>query len=129
MIPIQDIEFEATPASPSVMRPGQAIFTAGVHLLPGIRAPAARPFTSSPSRVDAVRLALADGRFDFRRPESLARELDLSLEEVRAILERTDVARRPWGRPGSDIFTSVDRPVSVRERLSLLDVFVAKRPV
>ena len=130
---------------PAVMRSGQQIFTAGVQVVApgptpiaevvaGVLGSIARPepvtevLTRSPSVVDAVRAALTDTRFDFRQPETIAQEVGMPIGEVQTILRREDVARRPWGRPTATIFTSADKPVTLRERISLIDVFLAKRP-
>lgn len=128
----------------AVMRSGQQIFTAGVRVAPAPRSlaemveavmdtaerqePATEVLTRSSSVVETVRAALADRRFDFRRPETIAEEVDLPVREVESILLKGNIARRPWGRPTATIFTAAEKPVTFRERISLVDVFLAKRP-
>jgi hypothetical protein len=118
------------------MRMGQAIFANGVR----VRAPidtyrALRVKTnpraealSSALYVARVREALNDEQWDFRTVPGLVNSTGLPEEAVRAALETPGIARRPWRRCATELFTSADRPVSVRERLSLLDTFIAKRP-
>jgi hypothetical protein len=117
------------------MRMGQVIFGVGLKVRapfgnyrPQIAGAVPRVESLTSAFVRRVREELKDDRWDFRTVGGIANTSGLSEEAVRAALALPGVARRPWGRPGTNLFTSADRPVSMRERLSLLDIFIAKRP-
>jgi hypothetical protein len=86
------------------------------------------PHEPTSDEVLAVENALRDTRWDFRRVAGIAKSTGLPTRVVNDILKSPEVARRPWRRPTLDLFTDAKRPVSMRERLSLLGVYLAKRP-
>lgn len=77
---------------------------------------------------EAVERALSDSRWDFRTVKGIAEETGLAADTVKHLLEEHQLARTPWGRMEDNRYTARDRPVSLRERLSLLVSYVAKRP-
>ena len=99
------------------MRMGQAIFAKNVRMRAfdsyrAVKVAVAlktEALTTAMS-VERVKDALKDRRWDFRTVSGLVDTTGLSEETVRAALA-TGVARRPWRRPGSDLFTSIHRPV------------------
>ncbi len=76
---------------------------------------------------ELVRSLLNDRRWDFWRLEALIQRTGLPRAEIQTYLENAEIARRPWGRPTADLFARADRRVTVREIISLLRIFVAKR--
>lgn len=115
------------------MRMAQSVFTRGLRLQPAGAAVMTRslelPLTATDwsDAAALVRRALADTRFDFRPLERVAEATGLSPREALSALEAPGVARRPWGRPASDLFAPADKPVSAREIFSMVRLFVAKR--
>jgi hypothetical protein len=115
------------------MSAAQSIFALGPWLQPRgaaavMRNPIAIPIPATGSRaVQLVRRALEDPRFDFRPLDRIIEATGLSLDEALKALNDPNVARRPWGSPGSNLFTTAKRPVSARELLSALRSVIAKR--
>ena len=73
--------------------------------------------------------ALADLRWDFRTVPSIARDTELTEQEVREILERhPELVRRPIvpDPSGRELFTLRERPMKLQERLAWLRVLVTK---
>lgn len=84
--------------------------------------------TSAHDSCGAVAQALSDTRWDFRTVKGIAAETGLDQDTVKHVLEEHRLGRKPWGRRSDDRYTRRDRPVSMRERLSLLTSYIAKRP-
>jgi hypothetical protein len=80
------------------------------------------------SRDVLVQRALTGSASDFRTVPSLAEETGLPEEDVRAVVESSTIARKPWGRQGLDMFAPSSKPVSRQEILSAIRMFLAKRP-
>ena len=119
------------------MRMGQAIFAKNVRMRAfdsyrAVKVAVAlktEALTTAMS-VERVKDALKDRRWDFRTVSGLVDTTGLSEETVRAALA-TGVARRPWRRPGSDLFTPrSDRPgtISAASDCPCFETFIAKRP-
>lgn len=114
------------------MREGQLVFTLGPYPQPSVAAVMKTPLdlpltkTSWSSAVESVRRALSDSDYDFRPLDRVAEVTGLSREAALDALS-AGVARHPWGRPTSDLFTRADKAVSPREVLSGLRAMVAKR--
>jgi hypothetical protein len=64
---------------------------------------------------------------DFLFVPTIAKRSGLEEADVWAVLEDGQTARRPWRRPDLDVFTLRTRPVSIRERVSLVWTYLAGR--
>lgn len=83
----------------------------------------------TPSSEHKVIKALSDPRWKFSTIEGLARRTKLSRAEVEAILDRKrDVVRESLvpDQYGQRLFTLQSRPVTWRERLGLVRLFITK---
>lgn len=68
-------------------------------------------------------------RRGFATPQQLSEDLGLSEERALKLVQKhVDRFRRPVGRPHAEVFTLAETPVSVRERLDLVRIFLSKRP-
>jgi hypothetical protein len=72
--------------------------------------------------------AIRESAADFRTIGSLVEETGLTEGDVRAATQSKAIARRPWGRPGMELFAEPSKPVSAREVLSAIRAYIAKRP-
>jgi hypothetical protein len=77
--------------------------------------------------IATVEAALRSATFDFLRPETIAHEAELPVDTVRRVLETGGIARRPWRRPNSGIYTLASRPPSARERVSAVLGYLGNR--
>jgi hypothetical protein len=117
------------------VRLGQAIYSSRGVVVKGYKVKVYDPSAQvavhgglSREDVQAVEDELKNPDWDFRRPSSIGASTGLPVDVVAHILKTRRIARRPWGRPAAELFTRADRPVSLRERLSLFGLFLAKRP-
>jgi hypothetical protein len=109
------------------MRPGQAITTRGLAFKPSRPRPIEALRHARAIDVALVRSALEGGHWDFRPVAKIAEETGLTETTVREVLESQGFARRPLGRPASNLFTRADRRVTLREVVSSLRAFIAKQ--
>lgn len=126
MIALYDYPVAAVPIEFPFLTTGQRITAAGLR----VNDHPAWAVVWPSVREDAASLivrALEAADSDFVRIDTLAARTGLSRREVRSLVEDSAVARHPWGRPDLDAFTLPSRPVSVRERISLVWSYLANR--
>ena len=72
---------------------------------------------------------LADPKWDFRTISGIAKETGFPESEIKEVLEKNPaLVRRSLvpGRQGQSLYTLQERPIKLREKLALLQVFLTK---